>query len=110
MNGVELIAAERKRQVEAEGWTPEHDNEHAECELLAAAVNYLELGEFVSHYGRTDGETFFHGHPPSRSFRWPFSKEWWKPDYQDPVRNLIKAGALIAAEIDRLLRKKGTTQ
>jgi len=27
MNGIERIAAERERQVEAEGWTPEHDDE-----------------------------------------------------------------------------------
>ena len=32
---------------------------------------------------------------------WPWAKKWWKPS-DDPVRNLVKAGALIAAEIDRL--------
>lgn len=26
--GIELIAAERKRQTEQEGWTPEHDEQH----------------------------------------------------------------------------------
>jgi hypothetical protein len=32
---------------------------------------------------------------------WPWEGEWWKPS-TDPVRNLVKAGALIASEIDRL--------
>jgi hypothetical protein len=31
---------------------------------------------------------------------WPWSFEWWKP--KDRIRNLVRAGALIAAEIDRL--------
>ena len=34
---------------------------------------------------------------------WPWSDKWWKPS-DDPVRNLVKAGALLAAEIDRLQR------
>lgn len=35
---------------------------------------------------------------------WPFSQEWWKPTPDDRIRELAKAGALIAAEIDRLQR------
>jgi len=35
---------------------------------------------------------------------WPWGKEWWKPS--DRRRDLVKAGALIAAEIDRLDRAK----
>jgi hypothetical protein len=38
--GIELIAAERKRQIEAKGWTYEHDDAHEEGELIAAAVCY----------------------------------------------------------------------
>lgn len=37
----------------------------------------------------------------SSSPDWPWDEEWWKPSL-DPIRNLEKAGALIAAEIDRL--------
>jgi len=36
----------------------------------------------------------------------PFDEEWWKPSPDDPVWQLVKAGALIAAEIDRLRRKE----
>jgi hypothetical protein len=46
--GAELITAERQRQVDVEGWTPEHDAEHDRCELLHAAQNYMELGEFIT--------------------------------------------------------------
>jgi hypothetical protein len=38
--GTEKIAAERRRQVEKEGWTPEHDAEHADGALIKAAVTY----------------------------------------------------------------------
>ena len=39
-----------------------------------------------------------------RTRRWPWDDEWWKPTPDDRIRELVKAGALIAAEIDRLLR------
>ncbi len=44
--GVELIAEERKRQVEEEGWTAEHDAAHTEGDLAMAAATYL-LPEIV---------------------------------------------------------------
>jgi hypothetical protein len=82
MNGVQKIAAERMRQIEDEKWTPEHDDEHDEEELASAAVAYA--------WNNPD--------------MWPWESERWKPS-NDPIRNLVKAGALIAAEIDRLERK-----
>jgi hypothetical protein len=90
MDGIELIAAERRRQVEAEGWTPEHDDEHGRGELARAAACYA----------------LPHGLRPIRRppADWPWDDEWWKPTSKDRLRELVKAGALIAAEIDRLLR------
>lgn len=94
MNGIELIAAERKRQIEAEGWTPEHDDTHdagelaltAACYALAAdARKYPIVGDLVSDL-------------------WPFGSCDYKPTPDDRIRELVKAGALIAAEIDRLQR------
>ncbi len=35
-------------------------------------------------------------------FRWPWSSKWWKP--KDRRRDLVRAGALIVAEIKRLER------
>lgn len=85
-DGACLIAAERARQMDAEGWTPEHDATHARGELADAAECYL-------HYRNRAGHPF-----PAD---WPWASDWWKLS-DDPVRNLVKAGALIAAEIDRL--------
>lgn len=84
--GADLIAAERRRQVEAEGWTPEHDAEHASDDLATAAACYALPEWRRSHY----------------SLPWPWDMQWWKPTPDDRVRELVKAGALIAAEIDRL--------
>lgn len=83
-SGAELIAAERKRQIENEGFTPAHDLRYNRGELLLAGKCYANVPAL-----------------------WPWSSAWWKPS-DDPVKNLVKAGALIAAEIDRLLRQTGT--
>lgn len=88
MSGIELIAAERERQVSQEGWTAEHDDAHDRCELVEAAICYADSSMTVD---------------TSVPLRWPFDEEWWKPS-PDPIRNLVKAAALIAAEIDRLKR------
>jgi len=110
MTGVELIAAERKRQIEEEGWTPEHDAQHYEGELAIAGACYAL------------GEKHVHVHIPRRinssrgidencyqydftkagpeQITWPWNEKWWKP--KDRIRDLVRAGALIAAEVDRL--------
>ncbi|KXF89908.1 hypothetical protein AT574_14275 [Phaeobacter inhibens] len=94
--GIEAIAAERKRQIEAEGWTPEHDDRHVSAELAQAAAAYA-----LNCCDNSDGpELRFMG-----ADIWPWS-DFWKPS-ADPICDLTKAGALIAAEIDRLLRQRG---
>lgn len=92
--GVALIAAERQRQMAVEGWTPEHDSEHAAGELAVAAACYA-----APEVCNSDGET---GTRPRMAIlaHWPWALSWWKPG--DRIRELTKAGALIAAEIDRL--------
>lgn len=93
MNGAELIAAERLRQVEAEGWTPEHDHSHfVGTPLLAAARGYLAVPGTVDRPSD----------PAVSPLGWPWAGRYWKPTPDDRVRELVKAGALIAAEIDRL--------
>lgn len=89
-NAARAVLAERRRQVEAEGWTPGHDDEHESGEMAEAAACYAACAETHS----------LKGHPP---LSWPWSPEWWKPS-ADPRRNLVKAGALILAEIERLDR------
>ena len=99
MNGAELIAAERQRQIDVEGWTAAHDDLHEECELLDAALCYggVAGSQILDGDGGAEAkEKMLEG--------WPWDRAWWKPS-SDPIRNLVKAGALIAAEIDRLQRK-----
>ena len=93
--GVDLIAAERQRQMEVEGWTPEHDDEHDRGELSCGAAAYID---------RAISPMFGTPPPDGPPLSWPWDESWWKPS-DDPIRNLVKAGALIAAEIDRLSRK-----
>lgn len=90
LTGVYLIVAERARQVTAEGWTPEHDDEHRFGELAIAAAWYARLGTDAAI--DDDGEG------------WRSIADWIKPTPGDRIRELVKAGALIAAEIDRLKR------
>ena len=91
--GIELIAEERLRQIEKEGWTPEHDLTHKEQELAIGA----------SLYALPNGQREI----TVRS-RWPlmWDYEWWKPSPENRIKELQKAGALIAAEIDRLQNLK----
>ena len=109
MNGAELIAAERKRQVSEEGWDEDHDDDHDFNQLAWAAVCYAAPGLV---YRIDGGRAAPHYQDP-----WPWDEDSDKRPrrngdlsdaYTTPidkrVRALVKAGALIAAEIDRLHR------
>ena len=100
MDGIELIAAERQRQISVENWTPEHDDKLIVGQLAAAAVCYADEA-FVQSW-----EPWSRRIDAIAPYGWPFdSLDFWKPS-DDPIRNLVKAGALCAAEIDRLQRAK----
>ena len=102
--GIERIAAERARQIAVEGWTPEHDAKHKGGELADAAACYADLaGAQVRGAGVEDlRESYIEGWS---GVDWPFEAKWFKPS-EYALRNLEKAGALIAAEIDRLLNQQ----
>ena len=100
MTGVETIAAERQRQIDVEGWTPEHDDQHDRGELAAAAECYAALASDQENDIPRSSEV---------PLQFPFAPEWWKPS-NNPERNLAKAGALVAAELDRLRRKRDRDQ
>jgi hypothetical protein len=102
MNGAARIATERERQLAVEGYKPEHDAEHASCEIAFAAIAYsIAAVDQVNGAVCVDPEE----DPQAPGRWWPWEPETWKPS-ADPVRNLEKAGALIAAEIDRLLAER----
>lgn len=105
MTGMELILAERQRQITVEGWTAQHDDEHQPDTLAMAAACYAlpALIRSKEIWGA-----------PLLDLLWPFDAEWWKPGHHHPdaiderLRDLVKAGALIAAEMDCLIRKGAT--
>ena len=121
--GVELIAEERQRQIEVEGYIIEHDLQHGEGELLDAASAYItpnikrprldvthELDcqppyAFIYDQPSSDGTVHKMRILPPPA--WPWGEQYWKPTPSDRVRELVKAGALIAAAIDRLQALKG---
>lgn len=95
--GIELIAEERQRQIEEEGWTPEHDDEHTTGEIAIAGATYAMRPIINEVMLKDDGIPHL----------WPWDGNWYKPTPENRVRELQKAGALIAAEIDRLNRADG---
>lgn len=99
--GIGLIAAERARQVTEEGYTPEHDAGHA-SDLTGAATSYAGATHATLLLGRTPEQAIAGGIQTVVPPFWPWSSHYWKPT-GDPVRDLTKAGALIAAAIDSLL-------
>lgn len=101
--GIELIAEERQRQIEKEGWTHEHDDQHTDGELAVAACVYTDFANYHGEFDLMEGNGKAKVLIP-RDFKWPFEKQWLKLTPENRVRELQKAGALIAAEIDRVNR------
>lgn len=90
MTGAELIARERERQIQEEGYDAAHDAGQGYA-LARAGVAYAIAGTGVAGDPQADQEAWSW---------WPWSHAAWKPDDDDMVRNLVRAGALIAAAID----------
>ncbi len=117
--GIKLISDERARQVSDEDWTPEHDDEHTDGSLAAAAVCYAAPERLFREERRFVNKVTYED-------PWPWEGKWDKryryrscrdnsgnrlPDpgtynAEERIDLLTKADALIAAEIDRLLRQQ----
>lgn len=106
---IDDVLAERRRQIFDEGWTPDHDDEHSDGSMALAAACY------AAHTHKDDaGE----GHmmsdidpayaTPCAPREWPWDKKWWKP--KSRRRDLVRAAALIIAEIERLDRAGSKTE
>ena len=97
-NAARDVLAERQRQISAEGWATEHDDQHDSGELASAAASYAQCAGL-----QREGAVCENAFKAPYVENWPWSEYWWKPS-TDPRRNLVKAGALILAEIERLDR------
>lgn len=98
--GAQLIAEERQRQITELCWSDAHDDLHQSGELNDAAIGYAQA---AAYQARGESIEFLRSAVPAAEIRWPWEDSWWKPS-ESQIRNLVKAGALIAAEIDRLQR------
>lgn len=87
------VLQERVRQESVEGWTPEHDDKHDAGELPCAAAAYAVAS--IPNAGQYLIKVAYDRY-------WPWHRSWWKPT--TPRRNLVKAAALIIAEIERIDR------
>lgn len=96
-SGIELIAEERQRQIEVEGWTPEHDATHDNEEMISAAICYLLRSPDLSISVGTE-----YAQVEARQVLWPWEITALKLTPDDRIKELKKAAALIVAQIDRL--------
>jgi hypothetical protein len=80
------VLAERKRQIDRQGWTHAHDDAHEPGDMARAAASCAINGAGMVFKGRYK--------------YWPWSLNWFKPS--SPRRDLVKAGALILTEIERI--------
>lgn len=118
LSGAELIAHERRRQIEQEKWTPEHDDGHKDGSLALAAICYATPARIFVIKETGKGVAFNDPWPNSwlpsfdKRFKYGEAKETitgYAPDpttysFEERFDLLVKAGALIAAELDRLQR------
>lgn len=88
---IKSVIADRQRQIEEEGFTCRHDDKYPEGTLSTAGACYA-----ANAFDRTKKNSG----PP---FSWPWPKKWWRP--KSPRRNLVRAAALIIAEIERFDRQ-----
>jgi hypothetical protein len=120
-SGVDLIAAERARQIRAEGHSAAWDDGFEHGDLAMAAATYAlpaggrrsrwlieAAGDPVQSPACAQPTVFAYWYTAESPQTWPWAPGTFKPSPEDRVRELVKAGALIAAEIDRLRRAEGT--
>ena len=111
--GIDLIAEERQRQIN-KGYDVNHDSHHDFGELLQAARTYIDASILTTkskEIGNFD-EASISWHKDNEPFEWKYLKLGWPWEEESfkpttPLKDLIKAGALIAAAIDRLQAQKG---
>lgn len=103
--GIELIAEERQRQIDVEGYSEQHDSQHKTSEFIYAAIAYIEsakIGVNCLELGNNDAFDILVRKGQTGKAICPWG-DGFKPSTD--IRDLVKAGALIAAAIDRLQKE-----
>lgn len=120
--GADLIRQERIRQTTKEGWSKKHDSNYHCYELACAAMSYIHHAMLIPSIKGSDEQSTkaealakVSKWEDNRFWKdsWPWSDTWWKPapkTFDGKVRDLTKAGALIAAQIDLLIERKHETE
>lgn len=94
MSAIRDIDQERQRQIEIEGWSLEHDDKYTRGQIAQAAAVYVSGATYQATIGDPNGALY--------GLHWPWDRAWLK--WKDQRSNLVRAGALIVAEIERLDR------
>ncbi len=92
------VVDERVRQITKEGYSPAHDDAHLNGELAKAASVYASVAAICTKESMEIPPCF-------RPKDWPLDLASFKKS--TPRRMLVKAAALILAEIDRIDRLDG---
>ena len=114
--GIELIAEERQKQIN-NGYDVNHDSQHDFRELTSAASTYIDAAILTTkskEIGNSD-EASISWHKDNEPFEWKYLKLGWPWEEESfkpttPLEDLVKAGALIAAAIDRLQKDPKTAE
>lgn len=88
LKAINDVINERQRQINAEGYTAQHDDQYQGCQLSLAAAAYATHEAY-----QTDGPPWF----------WPWPLQAWKP--KGERRDLVRAAALIIARIEQIDRR-----
>ncbi|HAK35501.1 MAG TPA: hypothetical protein DCM44_13295 [Pantoea sp.] len=99
---IEDVVNERQRQYLIEGYTNEGDDNYTHGELAGAAACYARHVNGRSWVFGSNPEDYQCEPVPDS---WPWDEEYWKP--KSPRQDLVRAAALIIAEIERIDRASG---
>lgn len=102
--GIELIESERIRQITEEGHSHDRDDGYSNCELYMAANCYRTHEQSREYEIPKKNSLSFFDIKRFRPIGWPWLSQYWKPCPDNRVRELVKAGALYMAEMQRIDR------
>ncbi|HZF69380.1 hypothetical protein [Sulfuricurvum sp.] len=101
-NFLELVKAEREKQITKHGYTPEHDDEHIDGSIADAGACYGSNQENLWK----DDYTNLHNGTPGLDLLWPWEPKYFKKEDHDRKQQLIIGAAFYMAEYERIIREE----